>query len=67
MKRLFFVAFCLCLAGCYTPHQFPLQPGEKIIFNDLARAMEYRATSGNDLGNTNRVVEITRPCSLTTE
>lgn len=58
----------MALAGCaYQARQFPLQPGEKIIFNDAARAAEYRVQSGNDRGATNRVVEITRPCAVTCE
>lgn len=55
------------LTGCYSAHQYPLKPGEKIIFNDAARASEYRRLSGNDSRQTNRVVEITRPCSVTVE
>ncbi len=55
------------LAGCYAPKTYPLQPGEKIIFNTRARAAEYRQLSGNDPYHTNRVLEITRPCAVTAE
>lgn len=57
----------LLFAGCHTSRPFPLLPGEKVIFHTPARANEYRVWSGNDPQPTNRVVEITRPCSLTTE
>ena len=57
----------LLLGGCYTPHLFPLQPGEKIIFNSRERAAQYRQLSGNDRYHTNCVVQITRPCACTAE
>lgn len=71
MKHLFTLcilqsAFCLFLAcGCSTTQRMPLVPGEKVIFQDTARATEFRAASGNDPGHTNRVVEITAPTTLT--
>ena len=43
----------LLLGGCYSPHLFPLQPGEKIIFNSRERAAQYRQLSGNDRYHTN--------------
>lgn len=67
MKTLLLIASLTLLCGCYSARQYPLQPGEKIIFNDAPRANEYRKQSGNDTSSTNRVVIVTRPCSLTTE
>jgi hypothetical protein len=62
------LAVCILLTSCaYRAAQYPLQPGEKVIFNNAARAREYRQLSGNDPGNTNRVVEITRPCAVSCE
>lgn len=57
----------LLLPGCYTAYQYPLQRGDKVIFNNERRANEFRRLSANDQFNTNRVVEITRPCAITTE
>lgn len=69
MKRLFAAVFTTALLwGCaYQVRTFPMQRGESAIFNSEARANQYRAFSGNDLMHTGRVVQITRPCSLTTE
>lgn len=68
MKTILASLCAACLLGCaYTPNQFALQPHEKVIFNDEARANEFRQRSMNDLHHTNRVVEITRPCAITTE
>lgn len=68
MKTILASLCAACLLGCaYSPKQFALQPGEKVIFNTEARAKEYRVMSMNDLHHTNRVVEITRPCAITTE
>jgi hypothetical protein len=56
------------LCGCYTARQFPLQPGEKIIFESETRAAEFRARSGNGGWDaTNRVVRITRPTWVSCE
>ncbi|HRV30749.1 MAG TPA: hypothetical protein P5169_03490 [Kiritimatiellia bacterium] len=57
----------LATSCAYRGALYPLQPGEKIIFATGARAVEYRQRSGNDAGQTNRVVEITRPCAITCE
>jgi hypothetical protein len=58
----------LALAGCsYRAHQYPLQPGEAVMFSSEARAAAYRQASGNDRWSTNRCVRITRPCSVTCE
>jgi len=60
--------FCaLALSACYTPREYPLQPGESVIFRDAARANEYRSHSGNDAARAGRVVEITRPTRITNE
>lgn len=62
------VVVALAMAGCaYQARTFPLQPGEKVIFQSADRANAYRILSGNDRGQTNRVVKITRPCELTAE
>ena len=60
-------AFCFGLSGCYSPREYPLQPGEKIIFRDATRANQYRGLSGNDAANGGSVVEITRPTRITCE
>jgi hypothetical protein len=57
----------LMLTGCYAPATYPLQPGERIVFESQERANEYRTKSGNDQAGTNAVVEITRPCAVTCE
>ena len=62
MKQLLCILPALMLAGCYTPARYPLQPGEKIIFNTSARAEEFRTVTGNaGIDATNRIVTITRP------
>jgi hypothetical protein len=53
--------------GCYTPREYPLQPREKIIFSDAARANQFRELSGNDAQRGGNVVEITRPTRVTCE
>ena len=59
-------AFCLLLGcGCSTTQRMPLQPGEKIIFEDSDRAARFRSASRNDPYHTNRVVQITEPTVLT--
>jgi hypothetical protein len=63
---ILYSSLCLLLlgCGCSTTRQFPLQPGEKIIFNDAARANAFRAESRNDTTNTGRVVTIGEPVRL---
>lgn len=58
---------CSLTSGCYTPREFPLQPREKIIFRDAARAEQFRSLSGNDAQHGGNVVEITRPTRVTCE
>lgn len=68
-RIILLVALAATLAGCVTYRgvQTPLKPGEKVIFNTRERADEFRRISGNDAGHTNRIVEITRPTTLSTE
>lgn len=47
--------------GCSTVQKCPLQPGEKIIFQDEARANAFRVASRNDASATGRVVRIEQP------
>lgn len=69
MTAVVMVGLVAGCAGCigYRPALMPLQPGEKIIFESPGRANLYRARSGNDPLNMGRVVEVTRPCSVTCE
>ena len=63
-KIVYGLGLVLVCTGClhYQPRQFPLQPGEVIVFQDAGRADAFRTTSGNDAfcRGTN-VVTITRP------
>ena len=55
----------LTIVGCGCNHlEYPLQPGEKVIFNDTGNAQAFRQLSGNDINHTGSVVEITAPTSL---
>ena len=68
MKRIISLVVLLSvvcgLAACCGPSgvRYPLQPGEKIIFESAERAAEFRRISGNDFNplstNTGRVVKI---------
>jgi hypothetical protein len=65
---LFAFALSALLMGCaYRGTETPLQRGDKIIFGTEERATAFRTASGNDVGPTNRVVEITRPTLVITE
>lgn len=56
---------CVTLMGCSCTKQFPLQPNEKIEFQSIARANQFRLESGNDpLAITNSTVTITTPTSI---
>lgn len=67
MKKLSLLLILVPLVGCYTPHQYPLSPGEKIIFKSPERANEFRARSLNDPAHTGSVVEITKPTWVSCE
>ena len=60
-------ALCSLTSGCYSAREYPLQPREKIIFSDAARANQFRELSGNDAQHGGNVVEITRPTRVTCE
>lgn len=68
-RRLLFLSLAAALiSGCgYSARRYSLQPHEKVIFNDEVRAGMFRAWSLNDLQNTGRVVQITRPTSINCE
>ena len=56
-------ALCFGFTGCSSRGvRYPLQPGEKVIFESGERAAEFRRISGNDFNplstNTGRVVKI---------
>jgi hypothetical protein len=65
--KLLILPILFLLAGCYSPATYPLQPGEKIIFRDAARANEFRRLAGQDAYRAGSVVEIDRPAALTCE
>ena len=67
LNALIWVSILALCGGCYTPRQFLLQPGDKIIFATDARANEFRAQSLNDPAHRGRVVEITRPAWVSCE
>ena len=69
MNKLFSLCLltsALCLVGCSgcasRGARYPLQPGEKVIFESGERAAEFRRISGNEFNpltvNTGRVVTI---------
>lgn len=60
-------ALLLGCSGCYTAQEYALQPREKIVFADEARANEFRTLSGNDAQHGGSVVQITRPTRVTCE
>ena len=69
MKTLLLLGTLLMVGcGCKTTgtYSFPLEPGEKVLFNTQERAFSFRATSGNEPTNPTggRMVRITEPTSL---
>lgn len=65
MKMLSLILMATALVGCGCKTiEYPLQPGDKIVFESQGRADEFRVLSGNDQDHSNRWVEITEPTSL---
>ena len=64
MKKTIILIACVAACGCKTVNEFPLQPGDKVVFTSRERANGFREASGNNVNNTNRVVEIDQPTSL---
>jgi hypothetical protein len=67
LRFLLLLLIVILIPACYSAREYPLQPREKIIFQDTTRANEFRTLSGNDAQHGGNVVEITRPTRVTCE
>lgn len=63
MKTFALLVVSVVLVGCASV-EYPLQPGDSVVFKNKERADNFRQLSGNDQGHTNRWVEIDQPTSL---